>query len=82
MALLGGPWVISRVISRVTILIIHISGLIAPLITTLNPKPEIPIEPFKGTLKETIIATHERPSVDAAMAGPLLSALEALCSRL
>ena len=36
--LLGGSWVVlSRVIGRVTILIIHIRGLITPLITT--PKP-------------------------------------------
>ena len=34
-ALLGGSWVvISRVISRVTILITHNRGLITPLITT------------------------------------------------
>ena len=42
------------VISRVTIVITQIRGLITPLITT--PKPEIlktPIEPFKGTLKGT-----------------------------
>ena len=37
-ALLGGPWVvISGVISRVTILITHISGLITPLPTTHEP---------------------------------------------
>ena len=36
--LLGGSWVvISRVISRVTILITHIKGLITPLITTHDP---------------------------------------------
>ena len=36
--LLGGSWVvISRVISRVTILITHIRGLIAPLIATPEP---------------------------------------------
>ena len=36
--LLGGSWVvISRVISRVTILITHIRGLITPLITTHEP---------------------------------------------
>ena len=38
---LGGSWVvISRVISRVTILISHIRGLMPPLITAqLTPKP-------------------------------------------
>ena len=37
-ALLGDSWVvISRVISRVTILIAHIKGLITPLITTPEP---------------------------------------------
>ena len=42
--LLGGSWVvISKVISRVTILITHIRGLITPLITTLNPKTLNPI---------------------------------------
>ena len=36
--LLGGSWVvISRVISRVAILITHIRGLITPLITTHEP---------------------------------------------
>ena len=36
--LLGGSWVvISRVISRVTILITHIRGLITPLILTHEP---------------------------------------------
>ena len=44
--ILGGSWVvISRIISRVTVLITHIRGLLTPLITTpeppstLNPKP-------------------------------------------
>ena len=50
---LGGSWVaISRVISRVTILITHIRGLITPLITTLSPKPLNP-KPHK-TLKGTL----------------------------
>ena len=36
--LLGGSWVvISRVISRVAILITHIRGLLTPLITTHEP---------------------------------------------
>ena len=36
---LGGSWVAgSGVISRLTIVLTHISGLITPLITTLNPK--------------------------------------------
>ena len=35
---LGGSWVvISGVVSRVTIVIIHIRGLITPLITTHEP---------------------------------------------
>ena len=38
--LLGGSWVaISRVISRVTILITHIRALITPHIATLKPNP-------------------------------------------
>ena len=37
-AVLGGSWVvISGVISRVTIVITHIGGLITPLITTHEP---------------------------------------------
>ena len=62
--LLGGSWVvISGVISRVTILITHIRGLITLLITTLNPKPYNPKDPFKGTLLITpLITTHEPPS--------------------
>ena len=36
--LLGGPWeVINGVISRVTLLITHIRGLITPLVTTHEP---------------------------------------------
>ena len=41
--LLGGSWVvISRVISRVTILITHIRGLITPLITAHEPPSRFP----------------------------------------
>ena len=41
--MLGGSWVvISRVISRVTILLTHIRGLITPLITTREP-PSVPV---------------------------------------
>ena len=41
-SLLGGSWiVISRVISRVTIPIIHIRGLITPLITTHEPPSRV-----------------------------------------
>ena len=37
-ALLGGSWVVKiRVISRITIGITHIRGLIAPIITTHEP---------------------------------------------
>ena len=40
--LLGGSWVvISRVRSRVTILITHIKGLITPLITTHEPPSRV-----------------------------------------
>ena len=53
--LLGGSWaVISRVISRVTIIITRIRGLMTPLITTLNPQSPNP-KPYrtlKGPLKE------------------------------
>ena len=62
---LGGSWVvISRVISRATILIIHIQGLLTLLITTPEEPPSrpqtldpyrIPIDPFKGALKGTLI---------------------------
>ena len=38
-------------------------GLITLLITTLDLKPYIPIDPFKGTLRITLlITTHEAPS--------------------
>ena len=56
------------VISRVTILITHIALLITiheppsnPQIKTVYPC-RIPIDPFKGTLKGTLITTHEPPS--------------------
>ena len=40
--LLGGSWVvISGVISRVTIVISHIRGLITPLITTREPPSKL-----------------------------------------
>ena len=49
--LLGGSWVvISGVISRVTILITHIRGLISPLITTHEP-PSMTSRPG-GPLKQ------------------------------
>ena len=55
-----------RVISKVTIVITHIRGLIPPLITTLNPKLPNPYRSLKGTpLKNLItplITTHEPPS--------------------
>ena len=41
-------------------------GLITPFIATLNSKPlypyRIPIDPFQGALKGTLITTHEPPS--------------------
>ena len=47
--LLGGSWVVtSRVISRVTILITHIRGLITPLITTHEP-PSISSQELSGS---------------------------------
>ena len=40
--LLGGSWVvISRVISRLTIIITHIKGLITPLMTTHEPPSRV-----------------------------------------
>ena len=40
--LLGGSWVVlSRVISRVTILITHIKGLRTPLVTTPEPPSRV-----------------------------------------
>ena len=43
-------------------IITHIRGLVTPLITTLNPKPSIPTEPFKGTpirgLITPLLTTH------------------------
>ena len=62
-SLLGGSRVvISGVISRVTIIITHMKGLITPLKLPMNlqvlyPYIEYPIDPFKGTL----ITTHEEP---------------------
>ena len=57
-SLLRGSWLlISRVISRVTILITHIRGLIT-LQRTLNPKP---FRALKGTLNP-LITTHEPSS--------------------
>ena len=50
-SLLGGSWVvISRVISRVTILIPHIRGLITLLITTHEP----PSNPTKACRSQTL----------------------------
>ena len=58
--------------SRITTVITHIRGLTTPLITTHEPpsRPStlypcrIPIDPFKGTLKGTLITTPEPPSGD------------------
>ena len=45
--LLGGSWVdISRVVSRVAILITHIRGLITPLTTTYEPPSTVLITAF------------------------------------
>ena len=45
-SILGGSWVvISGVISRVTIVITHVKGLITPLITSHEP-PSIPLMNF------------------------------------
>ena len=60
--MLGGSWVvISGVITRVVILTTLIRGLITLLITTLNPKPSNPIDPFKGTLLMTLLITTLNP---------------------
>ena len=49
--LLGGPWaVMNVVISRVTLLLTHIKGLITPLITTDEP-PSI-VESLQGARLE------------------------------
>ena len=41
-SILGGSWVvISRVVSRITTVITHIRGLIAPLITTHEPPSRV-----------------------------------------
>ena len=53
---------ISRVISRVTILITHVRGLITPLITTLNPSPYKPYRTLKGTPATPLTTTPEPPS--------------------
>ena len=37
LSLLGGSWEVSGVISRVTVIITHIRGLITPLLTTHEP---------------------------------------------
>ena len=64
---------ISGVISRVTIVITHIRGHITPLIT-IHELPSklkalylsrIPVDPFKGTLKGTLVTAHEPPSKHA-----------------
>ena len=53
------------VISRITIIITPIRGLITRLITTLNSKPlypyRIPIDPFKGALGEPGLEDDLRP---------------------
>ena len=75
--LLGGSWVvISGVISRVTVIITHIRGLITPLITiheplSLSPKPLNPIEPLKEPYnpKTLFNTTHEPPSNSKFQAG-------------
>ena len=49
LSLLGGSWVvISGVTSRVTVVIIHIKGLITPLITTHEPPSSLPTFSERG----------------------------------
>ena len=63
---LGGSWVvISRVISRATILTTHINGLIPVLVTTPTPKP-LNLTPYR-TLKGTL--SHYNPTLVARVAG-------------
>ena len=58
-ALLGGSWVvISGVISRVTLVLAHITGRITPLITTHEP----PSMPLRGSARSSLAA------LDAAIA--------------
>ena len=42
LSLLGGSWEVSGVISRVTVIITHIRGLITPRITTHQPPSKGP----------------------------------------
>ena len=65
--LLGFTCLVSRVITRVTILITLIRGLTTLLITTLNPKPYNPIDPFKGTLLITLRITVIRGVITLPM---------------
>ena len=53
---------ISRVISRVTILRTHIRGLITPLKATLNPNPYKPYRALKGTPITPLKTSPEPPS--------------------
>ena len=53
---------ISRVISRVTILRAHIRGLITPLKATLNPNPYKPYRALKGTPITPLKTSPEPPS--------------------
>ena len=56
--LLGGSWVvISRVISRVTIFITHIRGLITLLITTHEPPSRALGGTLTGALRRTLTGT-------------------------
>ena len=60
--LLGGSWVvISRDISRITIHITYIRGLITPLITT--PKPDKSYRTLTGTHKGTLKETPLTPLI-------------------
>ena len=62
--LLGGSWVvISRVLSRVTILITHIRGLLTPLITTHEPPS---IMTFSWNPYRTLYRTSEHPLFNSA----------------
>ena len=70
---LGGSWVvISRVISRVSILITHIRGLLTPLITTHEP-PSRALNytfeacSFQSGISDAITPRTSKPEVAAVL---------------
>ena len=72
-SLLGGSWVvISRGISRVTILITHIKGLLTPLITTHEPPSR---QPMERTRRRTVTATAIAEAAPGLLRVPRVSFL-------